>query len=71
MNRNLIVGIASILVLMVGLAWFFRYDVAYLKGWVVVRQDRWTGATEYCEPDGCWNPENRQAEREHQEATAA
>jgi len=44
------------IVLLAASAWLFRYDVVHLRGFVVVKQDRWTGKTFYCEPEGCFEP---------------
>ena len=56
MSRFSLVLLAFSFVLLTASAWFFRYDVEHLRGFVVVKQDRWTGKTFYCDPEGCFEP---------------
>lgn len=46
------------ILLVVLFAWFFRYDVRAVNNehFTLIRHDRWTGQTEYCEPRGCIVP---------------
>ena len=48
-RRNVIMAAFILL----ALAWAFRYQVAEISGAGFYRMNRWTGAVEFCTPDGC------------------